>query len=109
MCGATVFCAPAIGFESFGVVLLEGMAAGTPVVASAIEGYANVARADVDALLVPPGDVPALRRAIQSVLDSRGLRDRLVTSGLARADEFSMTRLARRYHELYERCLVPAG
>ena len=108
VCGATVFCAPAIGFESFGVVLLEGMAAGTPVVASAIEGYANVARADIDALLVPPGDAKALRRALQSVLDSRGLRDRLIAAGHARADEFSMARLAGRYFELYERVLVPA-
>jgi phosphatidylinositol alpha-mannosyltransferase len=106
--GATVFCAPSIGFESFGVVLLEGMAAGTPVVASAIEGYANVARADIDALLVPPGDAKVLRRALQSVLDSRGLRDRLIAAGHARADEFSMARLAARYFELYERVLVPA-
>jgi glycosyltransferase involved in cell wall biosynthesis len=84
------------------------MAAGTPVVASAIEGYRNVARADVDALLVPPGNAAALCRALQSVFDSRGLRDRLVASGRGRAEEFSMTRLANRYLELYERVLVPA-
>jgi phosphatidylinositol alpha-mannosyltransferase len=108
LCGATVFCAPSLGGESFGVVLLEGMAAGTPVVASAIEGYANVARADIDALLVPPGDARVLRRALQSVLDSRGLRERLIASGHTRADEFSMARLAGRYLELYERVLVPA-
>jgi len=89
-------------------VLLEGMAAGTPVVASAIEGYRNVARADIDALLVPPGDPAALCRALQSVLDSRGLRDRLIEAGRSRADEFSMARLAGRYLELYERVLVPA-
>ena len=106
--GATVLCAPSLGGESFGVVLLEGMAAGTPVVASAIEGYRNVARADVDALLVPPGNAAALCRALQSVFDSRGLRDRLVASGRGRAEEFSMTRLANRYLELYERVLVPA-
>jgi len=108
LCGATVFCAPSLGGESFGVVLLEGMAAGTPVVASAIEGYANVARADIDALLVPPGDARVLRRALQSGLDSRGLRERLIASGHTRADEFSMARLAGRYLELYERVLVPA-
>ena len=106
--GATVLCAPSVGGESFGVVLLEGMAAGTPVVASAIEGYRNVARADIDALLVPPGDAAALRRALQSVFDSRGLRDRLIEAGRGRADEFSMARLAGRYLELYERVLVPA-
>ncbi len=105
--GATVLCAPSLHGESFGVVLLEGMAAGTAVVASAIEGYQNVARADVDALLVPPGDPTALRDALRRVFDDRALRDRLVAAGRERADEFSMARLAERYLELYERALTP--
>jgi phosphatidylinositol alpha-mannosyltransferase len=106
--GATVLCAPSLHGESFGVVLLEGMAAGTPVVASDIEGYRNVARADVDALLVPPGNVTALRNALRQVFDNPGLRNRLMVAGRERADEFSMARLAERYLELYERVLVPA-
>ena len=106
--GATVLCAPSLHGESFGVVLLEGMAAGTPVVASAIEGYANVARADVDALLVPPGDVGALQAALRRIFDEPALRERLVATGRARAEKFSMTRLAERYLDLYERALVPA-
>ena len=101
-----MLCAPSLHGESFGVVLLEGMAAGTPVVASAIEGYQNVARADRDALLVPPGDVAALRDALRRVFDDAALRDRLVAAGRERADEFSMARLAERYLELYERVLV---
>ncbi len=105
--GATVLCAPSLHGESFGVVLLEGMAAGTPVVASAIEGYQNVARAGRDALLVPPGDVKALRDALRRVFDDGALRDRLVAAGRQRADEFSMRRLAERYLELYEQALVP--
>jgi phosphatidylinositol alpha-mannosyltransferase len=105
--GATVLCAPSLHGESFGVVLLEGMAAGTAVVASAIEGYLNVARADVDALLVPPGDPAALRDALRRVFDDRALRDRLVAAGRERADEFSMARLAQRYLELYEQALTP--
>ena len=80
----------------------------TRIVASAIEGYRNVARADIDALLVPPGDVGALQTALRRVLDDPELRDRLVASGRARAEEFSMTRLAERYLELYELALVPA-
>jgi phosphatidylinositol alpha-mannosyltransferase len=106
--GATVFCAPSLRGESFGVVLLEAMAASTPIVASAIEGYQNVARADRDARLVPPGDVGALRGALQALLDSEATRDRLVAAGHQRAEEFSMHRLAARYAELYERSLVHA-
>jgi phosphatidylinositol alpha-mannosyltransferase len=106
--GASVLCAPSLHGESFGVVLLEGMAAGTPVIASDIEGYRNVARVDVDALLVPPGDVNALSDALRKVFDNEGLRNRLVKAGRERADEFSMARLAERYLELYERVLVPA-
>ena len=54
MRGADVFCAPSLHGESFGVVLLEAMAAGAVVVASALDGYANVASDGVDALLTPP-------------------------------------------------------
>src|SRR5260221_2051095 len=53
--GADVFCAPSLRGESFGVVLLEGMAAQTPVVASDLPGDHNVARSGADAVLVPPG------------------------------------------------------
>ena len=62
--GADVFCAPSLGGESFGVVLLEAMAAGVPVVASDLTGYRAVARSGVDALLVPPGDAAALAEAL---------------------------------------------
>src|SRR5207245_2052137 len=107
--GATVFCAPSVHGESFGIVLLEAMAASTPIVASSIEGYSNVARADRDAVLVPPGDVEALRAALRRLLDDPSLRARLVASGHERAAEFSMATLAARYLELYERALVPTG
>jgi phosphatidylinositol alpha-mannosyltransferase len=107
--GATAFCAPSLRGESFGVVLLEAMAAGAPIVASAIEGYQNVARPGKDALFVPPGDVDALRDALRRLLDDSELRARLVASGRERAEQFSMRRLAQRYLELYERALVPTG
>jgi phosphatidyl-myo-inositol alpha-mannosyltransferase len=107
--GATAFCAPSLRGESFGVVLLEAMAAGAPIVASAIEGYQNVARAGQDALLVPPGDVDALRDALRALLDDPALRARLIASGRERAEQFSMRKLAEQYLELYARALVPAG
>ncbi len=99
--GADAFCAPSLRGESFGVVLLEGMACGTPVVASDIRGYARVARGGDDALLVPPGDFEALGAALGKVLADRDLADRLVDSGLQRAEEFSMKRLAEHYLEAY--------
>ena len=109
MRGATVFCAPSLNNESFGVVLLEAMAAGTPIVASAIEGYQNVARADREALLVEPGDVDALRAALRRLLDDKARREELVADGRARAAEFSMARLAQRYVEIYEQALGTAS
>jgi phosphatidylinositol alpha-mannosyltransferase len=105
MRGATVFCAPSLSGESFGVVLLEAMAAGTPIVASAIEGYENVARPGREAELVTPGDPTALRDALRALLDDKDRRDQLVAAGRARAAEFSMARLAQRYLTLYEAAL----
>ncbi|MEZ5166652.1 MAG: glycosyltransferase [Acidimicrobiales bacterium] len=101
--GADVFVAPSLHGESFGVVLLEGMAARTPVVASDIPGYANAARQGRDAKLFPAGDAPALAAAIASVLDDSATRAALVQSGLERAEEFSMARLADLYVARYER------
>jgi phosphatidylinositol alpha-mannosyltransferase len=99
--GVDAFCAPSIGGESFGVVLLEAMAASAPIVASDLPGYRNVANPDVHALLVPPGDPVALAGALTRVLEDGALRRRLVDAGDARANEFSMDRLAERYLELY--------
>ena len=99
--GADVCCAPSLRGESFGMVLLEGMACSTPVVASDIPGYSKVARAGENAVLVPPGDGAALAIGIEKVLRNPDLADRLVANGLERADEFSMRRLADRYRDIY--------
>jgi phosphatidylinositol alpha-mannosyltransferase len=103
MRAAAVFCAPSLNSESFGIVLLEAMAAGTPVVASDIDGYRDVARDEHEALLVPPGDEVALRRALRLALDDEPLRDELVDAGTVRAGEYSLTHLAERYAALYDR------
>jgi phosphatidyl-myo-inositol alpha-mannosyltransferase len=95
--GATVFCAPSLGGESFGVVLLEAMAAQTPVVASDLRGYRAVARPGIDALLVPPGDARVLAETLVRVLGDQDLAGELVTSGEQRAASFAMARLADRY------------
>ncbi|HLF40249.1 MAG TPA: glycosyltransferase family 4 protein, partial [Acidimicrobiia bacterium] len=102
---AAVFCAPSLHGESFGVVLLEAMAAGTPIVASVIAGYRDVARHRREALLVEPGDPAALRDALIRALDDGPLAAELVEAGVARAARFSMERLAERYLPLYESVL----
>jgi phosphatidylinositol alpha-mannosyltransferase len=103
---AAVFCAPSLHGESFGVVLLEAMAAGTPVVAADIPGYRDVARDGREAVLVPAGDAAALTGALRRVLDDPTLSARLVEAGTARAAGFSMERLAARYADLYESLLA---
>ncbi len=104
--GATIACFPALEGESFGVVLLEAMAAGTAVVASDIDGYRTVSRPDREALLVKPGDADALRGALRALLDDPVLRAGLVDAGARRADEFSMDHLAELFLPLYERAIT---
>jgi len=106
MRGADVFCAPSLRGESFGVVLLEAMAAETPVVASDLAGYSNVARAGRDALLVPPGDAAALAEALRQVLTDPVRGRALVASGEERAAQFSMEHLAEEYLERYRRIVA---
>jgi len=100
---ADVFCAPSLHGESFGVVLLEAMAAGTAVVASSLDGYRNVATDGVDARLVTPGDTAVLGGALAEVLGDAALRHRLVAAGERRAQQFSMGALAEAYLDRYER------
>ncbi|MGY6502337.1 MAG: glycosyltransferase family 4 protein [Acidimicrobiales bacterium] len=104
--GADVFCAPSLGGESFGIVLLEGMASATPTVASDLPGYRNVARSEGDALLVEPGDATALAAAIGRVLDDGALAEDLIAAGTERANAFSMERLAECYLERFEALLA---
>jgi phosphatidylinositol alpha-mannosyltransferase len=102
MAGAAAFCAPSLRGESFGVVLIEAMAAGAPIVASDLPGYRNVARSGRDGLLVEPGDAKALASALRRVLADDALAEELRSAGAARADRFSMNSLACEYLERYE-------
>ena len=100
--GASVMCAPSLRGESFGMILLEAMAAETPIVASDLPGYRKViGPGEPAALLVPPGDADALGAALCRVLDDATLARSLAAAGEARAATFSMDRLAARYVELY--------
>jgi len=103
--GADVFCAPSVHGESFGVVLLEAMAAHTAIVATDLPGYRDVAHPGCHAVMVPPGDPEALAGALRQVLTDPGCAARLADAGEARAREFAMDRLADRYAELYRRAV----
>jgi phosphatidylinositol alpha-mannosyltransferase len=99
--GADVFVAPALGQESFGLVLVEAMAAGVPVVATDIAGYREVVRHDVDGLLVPVGDPTALADAVGRVLLEPDLAKRLTEAGRARAEDFRWDGVVERIERAY--------
>lgn len=103
---ADVFCAPSLGGESFGVVLIEAMAAGTTVVASSLDGYQNVATHNVDALLSPPGDASALAASLSLAITDGELGERLRSAGSDRASTFAMSLLADRYLDIYRELIA---
>ncbi|HZU75029.1 MAG TPA: glycosyltransferase family 4 protein [Acidimicrobiales bacterium] len=100
--GADVVCAPSLRGESFGMVVLEAMAAGRPLVVSDLAGYRSVATDRKDALMVPPGDAAALAAALREVLGDPGLAQALGARGRERAEGLSMRRLAELYLDLYD-------
>ena len=102
---AHVFCAPNTGFESQGIVLLEAMAAGLPLVASNIEGFASVLTHGVEGLLALPGDERGLADALLELLDSEETRRRMAERGKRRVEEFSWDRVAQQVLSYYERLL----
>jgi phosphatidylinositol alpha-mannosyltransferase len=101
-----VFVGPARGGESFGIVLVEAMAAGLPVIGSDIPGYREVARNGVEGLLVPPSDPVALAAALRDVLEDADLAQRLGAAGRERARNYSWDVVAARLEELYDEALA---
>ncbi len=98
---ADVYASPATGGESFGIVLLEAMAAGTPVVCSDIHGYKGVVRRDREGLLVPPRRPRELAVAIDRLLRDDVLRTQMGEAGRARAEDFSWPRVTARVEDYY--------
>lgn len=96
---ADVYCAPNLGGESFGIVLLESMAAGTPVVASSLEAFESVTGGA--ARLVTPGDAAAMGAGLRKLLTDPEERKRLAAAGLRRAKVFDWRRLAPGVEAIY--------
>jgi phosphatidyl-myo-inositol alpha-mannosyltransferase len=109
---ADVLCAPSLSGESFGMVLTEAFAAGTPVIASGIAGYSDVVTDGVDGLLVPPGDPQRLAEELQRVHHEP---ERLAAMGAAArhsAKRYAWPRIADQVTTVYERALAapqPSG
>ena len=98
---ADVLCAPSLHGESFGMVLTEAFAAGTPVVASDIPGYRDVVRDGRDGLLVAPGDALALAEALRGMALDRPRRAAMAIEARERAERFSWSHVAAEVAEAY--------
>jgi phosphatidylinositol alpha-mannosyltransferase len=102
---AHVFCAPNTGFESQGIVLLEAMAAGLPIVASNIDGFAGVLTHGVEGLLVRPEDPQVLAAAIIELLRDRERAAAMAARGRERSQYYSWDRVSQQVLSYYERLI----
>lgn len=98
---ADIYVSPATGRESFGIVLLEAMSAGAPIICSDIHGYRGVVRRDRDGLLVEPGNADALAASIRRLIDDPQLRAQLSRAGEERAQLFTWERVGQAVEEYY--------
>jgi phosphatidyl-myo-inositol alpha-mannosyltransferase len=105
---ADVVCSPALGGESFGIVLLEAMACGKPIVASRIEGYEALVDKAGCARLAAPGDAEALARELTALLASPDTQRRLGLAGAAAALEYDWPAIALRLDAIYRRVVGAA-
>jgi phosphatidylinositol alpha-mannosyltransferase len=103
---ASVFCAPNTGFESFGIILLEAMAAGVPIVASDITGFRAVLEDKAEGLLVPPEDSRAITRAIVGLLQDPTQGAEMGARGRLKAAQYDWSLIARRVLGYYEELIA---
>ena len=99
---ADVYCAPNTGGESFGIVLVEAMAAGTPVVASDLHAFRRVLRDGDAGRLVPDEDGPALAAALVAVLENDRLAKRYIAAGADAVRRYDWSVVADQIMRVYE-------
>lgn len=102
---AHIFCAPNTGAESQGIVLLEAMASGLPIVASRIPGFAEVLQDGRQGFLVPPGDAHALAQALYRLLSDPPLRESMGQEGLRTASCYAWDHIVQRVLAYYRQVM----
>ncbi len=102
---ADIVCSPATGRESFGLILLEAMAMGKPIVASNIDGYASVVSHGVEALMVPPKNKHMLAQALISLASHAQLRQEMGARGKLKAADYGWEHIAQRVMDYYQTVL----
>jgi phosphatidylinositol alpha-mannosyltransferase len=98
---ADIFCSPARGGESFGIVLLEAMASGVPVVATDLPGYRTVLTPGVQGLTVPPRNPRSLASALELLLERPDLRAAMGARGIETASRYAWPSIVTRLEEIY--------
>ncbi|UGT63317.1 glycosyltransferase family 4 protein [Nocardia asteroides] len=106
MRSADVYVAPNLGGESFGIILIEAMAAGTAVVASELDAFRRVLRDGAAGVLVPIGDAAALGAALGGLLADAGRRDELVRTATRVVGEYDWPVVAEQILRVYETVTV---
>ena len=102
---ADIFCSPATGAESFGIVLVEAMASGKPVVASEIEGYKGILTHEEQGLLFPSKDSEALAQALARLIENPALAQQLGAKGRQTAEQYRWSVVASQVEDYYQECL----
>lgn len=106
---ADVACFPATGRESFGIVLLEAMSVGKPIIASDITGFANVMTHNVEGIMVPPRDEDKLAEALVTMITDKEMREQMGQQGRPTALQYDWNTIARRVMDYYEKTLKRIG
>ena len=99
---ADIYCSPATGRESFGIVLLEAMALGKPIVATNIEGYRHVVTDGQEGILVPPKNARILSEALEKLIDEEATRQEMGQHGIATAARYDWKIVANRVLQFYQ-------